>query len=175
MNQPGHATIVNAIIDHNKETIMANFLQDNVGLFEFGRPPPIDITDPAHPLFGWQPPQVEPADPNIPSTQVPVPIPQNPYPTLTQSLVHTTSQPMLSIPSASVTTAHFATLPLPPLSSSNTTFSSQNTSSPSTAYILPPGSNVSSSIPSHISANPFATTQSSSVAFPLGPWNVTTI
>ena len=26
MNQPGHATIVNAIIDHNKETIMENFL-----------------------------------------------------------------------------------------------------------------------------------------------------
>ena len=41
MNQPGHATIVNAIIDRNKETIMENFLRDNVGLFEFGRPPPI--------------------------------------------------------------------------------------------------------------------------------------
>ena len=26
MNQPGHATIVNAIIDRNKETIMENFL-----------------------------------------------------------------------------------------------------------------------------------------------------
>ena len=68
MNQPGHATIVNAIIDRNKETIMENLLRDNVGLFEFGRPPPVDITDPTHPLFGWQPPQVEPADPNIPST-----------------------------------------------------------------------------------------------------------
>ena len=75
MNQPGHATIVNAIIDQNKETIMENFLRDNVGVFEFGRPPPLDITDPAHRLFGWQPPQVEPADPNIPSTQVPIPIP----------------------------------------------------------------------------------------------------
>ena len=53
MNQPGHATILNAIIDRNKETIMENFLRDNVGLFEFGRPPPIDITDPTHPLFGW--------------------------------------------------------------------------------------------------------------------------
>ena len=68
MNQPGHATIVNAIIDRNKETIMENFLRDNVGLFKFGRPPPIDITDPTHPLFGWRPPQVEPVDPNIPST-----------------------------------------------------------------------------------------------------------
>ena len=36
MNQPGHATIVNAIIDQNKETIMENFLWDNVGVFEFG-------------------------------------------------------------------------------------------------------------------------------------------
>ena len=68
MNQPGHATILNAIIDRNKETIMVNFLRDNVGLFEFGRPPPFDITNPTHPLFGWQPPQVELANPNIPST-----------------------------------------------------------------------------------------------------------
>lgn len=52
MNQPGHATIVNAIIYKNKETIMENFLLDNVGVFEFGRPPPLNITDLAHPLFG---------------------------------------------------------------------------------------------------------------------------
>ena len=70
MNQPGHATIINAIIDRNKETIMENFLRDNVGVFEFWRPPPIDIIDPTHPLFGWQPPQVEPINPNIPSTEV---------------------------------------------------------------------------------------------------------
>ena len=54
MNQPGHATIVNAIIDQNKETIMENFLRDNVGAFEFGCPPPTNIIDHAHPLFGWQ-------------------------------------------------------------------------------------------------------------------------
>ena len=56
MNQLGHASIVNAIIDRNKETVMANFLRDNVGLFEFGHPPPIDIIDPTHSLFGWKPP-----------------------------------------------------------------------------------------------------------------------
>ena len=56
MNQPGYATIINAIIDRNKETIMENFLRDNVGLFKFGCPPPINITDPTHPLFGWHPP-----------------------------------------------------------------------------------------------------------------------
>ena len=66
MNQLGHATIVNVIIDRNKETIMANFLRDNVGAFESGHPPPIDITNPTHPLFGWQSPQVELEDPNIP-------------------------------------------------------------------------------------------------------------
>ena len=56
MNQPGHTTIVNAIMDRNKETIMENFLRDNVGAFDFGCPPPINILDPTHPLFGWQPP-----------------------------------------------------------------------------------------------------------------------
>ena len=75
MNQLAHANIVNAIINLNKETIMENFLRDNVGVFKFGHPPPIDIKNPTHPLFGWQAPQVEPVDPNIPSTQVPVPIP----------------------------------------------------------------------------------------------------
>ena len=119
---------------------MENFLRDNVGLFEFERPPPIDITDPTDPLFGWQPPQAEPTDPNIPLTQVLVPIPWNPHPTLTQSLVHTISQPMLSVPFASVATTHFFAPPNPPFSSNNTTFSfsSQITSSSSTAYILPP-------------------------------------
>ena len=58
MNQPGHATIVNAIIDQNKETIMENFLRDNVGAFEFGHPPPIGISNPTHPLFGLKPPSV---------------------------------------------------------------------------------------------------------------------
>ena len=76
---------------------MENFLRDNVGSFEFGCPPPIDISDPMHPLFGWQPPQMELADLNIPSTQVPVPIPQNTHPILTQPLIHTTSQPTLSV------------------------------------------------------------------------------
>ncbi len=47
---------------------MENFLRDNVGAFEFGFPPPINISNPTQPLFGWKPPQMEPADPNIPST-----------------------------------------------------------------------------------------------------------
>ena len=50
MNQPGNAVLVNAIINKNKETIMANFQRDNVGAFDFGRPPP--LLDPSHPLFG---------------------------------------------------------------------------------------------------------------------------
>ena len=50
MNQPGNAVLVNVIIDKNKETIMANFRRDNVGTFDFGRPPP--LLDPSHPLFG---------------------------------------------------------------------------------------------------------------------------
>ena len=53
MNQPGHTTIVNAIIDWNKETIMENFLRDNVGIFEFEHPPPTNIKNPTNPLFGW--------------------------------------------------------------------------------------------------------------------------
>ena len=49
MNQPGNVVLVNAIIDKNKETIMANFQRDNIGAFDFGRPPP--LLDPSHPLF----------------------------------------------------------------------------------------------------------------------------
>jgi hypothetical protein len=52
INQPGHVTIINAIIDQNRETIMAKFLRDNVSVFDFGRSPPINITDPVHSLFG---------------------------------------------------------------------------------------------------------------------------
>ena len=48
MNQLGHG-----IINQNKETIMENFLRDNVGAFDFGHPPRTDILDPMHPLFGW--------------------------------------------------------------------------------------------------------------------------
>ena len=47
MNQPGNAVLVNAIIDKNKETIMANFRRKNVGTFDFGRPPPLSY--PSHP------------------------------------------------------------------------------------------------------------------------------
>lgn len=50
MNQLGNAVLVNAIIDKNKETIMANFKRDNIRAFNFGRPPP--LSDPSHPLFG---------------------------------------------------------------------------------------------------------------------------
>lgn len=155
MNQLGHATIVNAIIDQNKETIITNVLRDNVGVFEFGRPPPIDITDLNHLLFGWQPPQVEPANQNIPSTQVPILIPQNTHPTPTQPLVHTTSQPTLSVPSASIATTHFSNPSNPPFASNNTTFllPPQITSSPSVAHILLPGFNTSSSIPPNITIN----------------------
>ena len=113
MNQPGHATIVNAIIDQNKEITMKKFLTNNFCTFDFGCPPPTNILDPTHPLFGWQPPsvgsfiphdpfslvkkgyqppQIEAIDPNIPSTQVIAPIPQNIHPILSQPLVHTTSQ-----------------------------------------------------------------------------------
>lgn len=113
MNQLGHATIINTIIDQNKETIMANFLRDNVGVFGFGRPQPLDISDLAHLLFGRLPPpivlsdpndpffipqgayqttQPEPIDPNIPSTQLSAPIPPKSQPTIAQSLVHKTPQ-----------------------------------------------------------------------------------
>jgi len=41
INQPGHATLVNVIINRNKETIMENFHRDKIGAFDFGRPPPL--------------------------------------------------------------------------------------------------------------------------------------
>lgn len=103
MNQCGNVVLVNAIIDKNKETIMANFQRDNVGAFDFGRPPP--LSDPSHPLFGQllppigsyvpkeepQPTPFDPTDPNIPaSTQVKNPIPQINPTTTTPSLVQTT-------------------------------------------------------------------------------------
>ena len=52
MNQPRHATIVNAIIDQNIETIMKNFLIDNVGVFDFGCTTPTNNKNNTHPLFG---------------------------------------------------------------------------------------------------------------------------
>jgi hypothetical protein len=112
MNQPGHATIVNAIIDKNRETIMANFQHDNIGAFGFGRPPPLDTSDPTHPLYGMVPPftnTFEPnnpfqmsgvlqqlpnpniPDPNIPSTQLDASIPQPIQSTTMQSIIHSTS------------------------------------------------------------------------------------
>lgn len=173
MNQPGNATIVNAIIDRNKETIMENFLTENVGSFEFGRPPPSDITNPNHPLFGWQAPQPEPPDPNIPSTQVLVPIPQNTHSSLPQSLVHTTSQSTPSVTPPSASTMHFSAPPNPPFASGSTPFSlpPHITSSPFASQIPSLGSNAPSSIPPNTSSNPFVTNQSSSAAFSLGPWS----
>ena len=102
MNQPRHTTIVNAIIDRYRETIIVNSLIENIGVFGFGRPPPLHIYDHVYPLFWRLPPpigpsdwndsffipkwehqimQLEPMNLNIPSTQ----------PTMAQSLVHTTS------------------------------------------------------------------------------------
>lgn len=104
MNQLGHATIVNAIIDQNKETIMANVQCDNISTFGFGRPPPMDMTDPTHPLYGMVLPFtntfdpndsfcmssaiqqiLDPniLDPNIPSTQLGASMPQPNQPTTT--------------------------------------------------------------------------------------------
>ena len=42
---------------------MTNLLRDNVGIFGFGRPPPLDISDPTHPLLGRLPPPIGPSDP----------------------------------------------------------------------------------------------------------------
>lgn len=190
MNKLGYMTIVNTIIDRNRDTIMENILRDNVVTFDFGCPPPIDILDPTHPLFGWktpstmssilhepfsllnkgyQPPHMETTNPNIPSTQVTTPIPQNTHPILTQPLVHTTSQPTPSVSSASTSTTHFLASQNPPFTSINTTFSlpPHNTSSPFTTQILSLGSNTSSSILSSITVNPFVTSQSTSASFPL--------
>ncbi len=111
MNQPGNAVLVNAIIDKKKETIIANFQRDNIGAFNFGRPPP--LSDPSHPLFEQLPPPIgsydsnypqyvpkeepqptpyDPTDPNIPaSTQVEISLPQANPTTTTPPLVHTTS------------------------------------------------------------------------------------
>ena len=64
MTQLGNVTFVNAIIAKNRETIMANFQRDNISAFGFGRPPPLDILDPTHPLFGRLPPPIGPFDLN---------------------------------------------------------------------------------------------------------------
>ena len=82
---------------------MENFLRDNVSVFGFGRPPPLDISDPTHTLFGRFPPpigpsdpndpffisesghqmiQLEPMDPNISSIQLGIPIPKFNQPTI---------------------------------------------------------------------------------------------
>ena len=101
---------MNAIIEKNKETIMANFQKDNTRASDFENPTP--LSDPSHPLFGKIPPSIGPKNhnnlfyiphkennptifeamyPNIPSTQLGAPIPPNPQNTITQSLVHSTS------------------------------------------------------------------------------------
>ncbi len=143
MNQPRNAVLVNAIIDKNKETIMANFRRENVGTFDFGRPPP--LSDPSHPLFGQLPPPIgsydpnypqympkeeppanpyDPTDPNIPSsTQVEISMPQANLATTTPSLVHTspiqtpfTQNSSPFTPFTIVATAPQPTLPNPPIS-----------------------------------------------------------
>ena len=116
MIQPGNATLVNSIIDKNKDTIMENFQKDNVGAFNFGKPtplldlmhllfrklpPPISLDDPNHPLYiPQEEPKLimsKPMDPNIPSTQLGAPLPPNHQATITQSLIHTTpDQPILT-------------------------------------------------------------------------------
>ena len=85
----------------------------------------MDISNPTHPLFGRLPPPIGPSnpndpffipkrghqmvpletmDPNIPSTQLGAPIPQNNQPTNAQSLVHTTpQQPTITQPTSGTT------------------------------------------------------------------------
>ena len=109
---------------------MVNFLRDNVSVFGFGRPLLLDIFDLSHPLFGRLPApigpsdpsdpffvlelrhqmiQLEPVDPNIPSTQLGALIPQRNQPTIAQSLVHKTSQHTTTTPSMSINTTTFTT------------------------------------------------------------------
>ena len=64
MNQPGHTTIVNTIIDRNRETIIENFLRDNVVVFGFRRPSPLDTFDPSYPLFVRLPSTIGPFNPS---------------------------------------------------------------------------------------------------------------
>ena len=94
MNQLGNATLVNAIIDKNINTIMENFQKDKIEEpnFEslillldpshrlFGKlPPPIGLDDPNHPLYIPREENkismFEAMIPNIPSTQLGAPIP----------------------------------------------------------------------------------------------------
>ena len=109
MNQLGNATLVNAIIDKNLNTIIANFQKDKTTEPDFENP--IPLSDPSHPLFGKLPPPIGPddsknslyitrgenqlplfedIDPNIPSSQLGAPIPPLPQNTIIQSLVLTT-------------------------------------------------------------------------------------
>lgn len=113
MNQPGNATLVNAIIDKNLPTIIANFQKDKTEEPAFTNP--TLLSDPSNSLFGVSIAPIEPIDPNytpqeenkpflfeamdpnIPSTQLGAPIPPFPPNTITQSLVHsTTHQPIFT-------------------------------------------------------------------------------
>ena len=109
MNQLGNATLVNAIIDKNLNTIIANFQKYKIEELTFANPippsnsshplfgklpPPIGPDDPNHPLYiprdENKPPVFEAMDPNISFNQLGAPIPPHPQNTITQSLVHTT-------------------------------------------------------------------------------------
>ena len=137
MNKPGNATIVNAIIDENINTIMEKFQKDKIEEPTFANP--ILLLDPSHPLFGKLPPPIghddpnhplyiphkenkptmfEAMDPNVPSTQLGAPITPHPQNSITQSLVHTTShqpiftQTTLPFFPIGVATSQLASLPL---------------------------------------------------------------
>ena len=112
MNQPGNATLVNAIIDKNLPTIIANFQRDKTEEPTF--PTLAPLSDPSYSLFGVPIAPIEPfdpnttpqednkpflfeaMDPNIPSSQLGAPIPPPPPHTITQSLVHITPHQSIS-------------------------------------------------------------------------------
>ena len=64
MNQLGNATLVNAIIDKNINTIIEKFQKDKIEEPNFENP--IPLLDPSHPLFGKLPLPIGPNDPNHP-------------------------------------------------------------------------------------------------------------
>ena len=159
---------------------MENFLRDNVGVFGFGRPPPLDISDPADPLLGrlplpislsdpndpifipkggYQMTQSKPMEPNMLLTQLNAPIPPNNQPTIAQSLVHTTPQQPIILSTIVATTSPFTSIPFNVIGS----FTSQ-----SVAFIL----NIPTSSGSDTSQSNIQSTSQSILGMPLvGPTN----
>ena len=171
---------------------MENFQRDNIGAFDFGRPPP--LLDPSHPLFGQLPPPIgpydpnhplyipkeepqpspyDPTDPNIPaSTQVEISIPQANPATTTPPLVHTTpfQTPFAQntspfTPFTIATAAHQPSLPNPPISQISASLFGQPQQY--TTGMSPMGP----SNPPFITPSLFTSAQSTIPSFPLGPWS----